>query len=125
MAPDPPAGAGPIIPEARGHIPMLRLPLATVAGGKAVANWDDDGLTMTVRAAIACLDGIDVITTLAHAPVVRRRTPASRARCATSWTWPVTLAATDGRRPPTPAGASAWRRASSRRISCAGWPTRT
>ena len=32
------------------YIPMLRLPLATVAGGKsggsekAVANWDEDGL---------------------------------------------------------------------------------
>jgi hydroxymethylglutaryl-CoA synthase len=47
------------------YIPMLRLPLAAINGGKpggpekAVANWDEDGLTMGVAAAIACLTGID------------------------------------------------------------------
>ena len=47
------------------YIPMLRLSLSTINGGKpggpekAVANWDEDGLTMAVAAAIACLDGID------------------------------------------------------------------
>ena len=47
------------------YIPMLRLPLAAIGGGKpggpekAVANWDEDALTMAVAAAIACLDDID------------------------------------------------------------------
>src|SRR5437870_1491650 len=47
------------------YIPMLRLSLAAIGGGKpggpekAVANWDEDGLTMAVAAAIACLDGVD------------------------------------------------------------------
>ena len=47
------------------YIPMLRLPLAVIAGGKpggpekAVANWDEDAVTMAVAAAIDCLRGID------------------------------------------------------------------
>ena len=50
------------------YVPMLRLPLAAISGGKpggpekAVANWDEDGLTMGVAAAIACLDGVDRAT---------------------------------------------------------------
>src|SRR5437870_11725786 len=50
------------------YIPMLRLSLAAIAGGepggpeKAVANWDEDGLTMAVASAIACLEGIDRAT---------------------------------------------------------------
>ncbi len=47
------------------YIPMLRLPLAAIAGGKpggpekAVANWDEDSVTMAVAAAIDCLHGVD------------------------------------------------------------------
>jgi 3-hydroxy-3-methylglutaryl CoA synthase len=47
------------------YIPMLRLPLAAINGGKpggpekAVANWDEDAVTMAVAAAIDCLRGID------------------------------------------------------------------
>src|SRR5690349_474570 len=47
------------------YIPMLRLPLGAIAGGKpggpekAVANWDEDAVTMAVAAAIDCLRGID------------------------------------------------------------------
>ena len=47
------------------YIPMLRMPLAVIGGGKpggpekAVANWDEDALTMAVAAAIGCLEGID------------------------------------------------------------------
>jgi 3-hydroxy-3-methylglutaryl CoA synthase len=47
------------------YVPMLRLPLAAIAGGKpggpekAVANWDEDAVTMAVAAAIDCLRGID------------------------------------------------------------------
>src|SRR5438552_7638299 len=47
------------------YIPMVRLSLSTINGGKpggsekAVANWDEDALTMAVAAAIACLDGVD------------------------------------------------------------------
>jgi hydroxymethylglutaryl-CoA synthase len=47
------------------YIPMLRLPLAAIAGGKpggpekAVANWDEDAITMAVAAAIDCLRGIE------------------------------------------------------------------
>src|SRR5215470_9973742 len=47
------------------YIPMLRLPLAAIAGGKpggpekAVAGWDEDAITMGVAAAIDCLRGID------------------------------------------------------------------
>jgi 3-hydroxy-3-methylglutaryl CoA synthase len=49
------------------YIPYLRLPLAAITGGKraeggpekAVANWDEDAVTMAVAAAIACLKGID------------------------------------------------------------------
>jgi hydroxymethylglutaryl-CoA synthase len=49
------------------YIPYLRLPLAAIGGGKrseggpekAVANWDEDAVTMAVGAAIACLQGID------------------------------------------------------------------
>src|SRR5215470_5380539 len=50
------------------YIPMLRLPLAAAAGGKpggpekAVANWDEDAVTMAVAAAIDCLRGIDRAT---------------------------------------------------------------
>jgi 3-hydroxy-3-methylglutaryl CoA synthase len=49
------------------YVPFLRLPLAAIAGGKraeggpekAVANWDEDALTMAVAAATDCLAGID------------------------------------------------------------------
>src|SRR2546422_9688557 len=48
------------------YIPMLRLPLAAIGGGgkpggpeKAVANWDEDAVTMARAAAIDCLRGID------------------------------------------------------------------
>jgi 3-hydroxy-3-methylglutaryl CoA synthase len=47
------------------YVPMLRLPLAAIAGGrsggpeKAVANWDEDAVTMAVAAAIDCLRGVD------------------------------------------------------------------
>src|SRR5215471_19068338 len=49
------------------YVPFLRLPLATIHGGKrveggpekAVANYDEDALTMGVAAAIECLRGLD------------------------------------------------------------------
>src|SRR5215468_10939326 len=49
------------------YVPMLRLPLAVIGGGspkpggpeKAVANWDEDSITMGVAAAIDCLAGVD------------------------------------------------------------------
>jgi 3-hydroxy-3-methylglutaryl CoA synthase len=49
------------------YVPRLRLPLAAIGGGapkpggpeKAVANWDEDSVTMGVAAAIACLQGVD------------------------------------------------------------------
>jgi len=49
------------------YVPMLRLPLATIGGGtakpggpeKAVANWDEDAITMGVAAAIDCLRGVE------------------------------------------------------------------
>src|SRR5215467_3433989 len=51
------------------YIPMLRLPLGAIAGGsrkaaggsgeKAVANFDEDAVTMAVAAAANCLEGID------------------------------------------------------------------
>src|SRR5438105_12759818 len=47
------------------YVPMLRLSLAASAGGKpggpekAVANWDEDSVTMAVAAAIDCLRGLD------------------------------------------------------------------
>ncbi len=48
------------------YVPMLRLPLATIGGGgkpggpeKAVANWDEDAVTMAVAAAVDCLGGAD------------------------------------------------------------------
>src|SRR2546425_5908776 len=49
------------------YVPMLRLPLAAIGGGavkpggpeKAVANWDEDAVTMAVAAAIDCLRGIE------------------------------------------------------------------
>src|SRR5215813_2779669 len=49
------------------YVPMLRLPLAAIGGGspkpggpeKAVANWDEDSVTMGVAAAVDCLRGID------------------------------------------------------------------
>src|SRR5581483_12029957 len=52
------------------YVPYLRLPLAAIAGGKrsdggpekAVANWDEDALTMAVAAATDCLRGIDRAT---------------------------------------------------------------
>jgi hydroxymethylglutaryl-CoA synthase len=46
------------------YIPMLRLPLAAIHGGKpggpekAVANYDEDAVTMAVAAAVDCLRGI-------------------------------------------------------------------
>jgi hydroxymethylglutaryl-CoA synthase len=50
------------------YVPMLRLPLAAIHGGKpggpekAIANWDEDAVTMAVAAAIDCLRGIDRAT---------------------------------------------------------------
>ncbi len=50
------------------YIPMLRLSLAASAGGKpggpekAVANWDEDAVTMAVAAAVDCLRGVDRAT---------------------------------------------------------------
>jgi 3-hydroxy-3-methylglutaryl CoA synthase len=50
------------------YVPMLRLPLAVIGGGKpggpekAVANWDEDSVTMAVAAAIDCLGGIERAT---------------------------------------------------------------
>lgn len=49
------------------YIPYLRLPLAAIHGGKrteggpekAVANWDEDALTLAVAAGIDCLRGVD------------------------------------------------------------------
>ncbi len=49
------------------YIPRLRLPLAVIGGGtpkpggpeKAVANYDEDAVTMGVAAAIDCLRGVD------------------------------------------------------------------
>jgi 3-hydroxy-3-methylglutaryl CoA synthase len=47
------------------YVPMLRLPLGAIAGGrpggpeKAVANWDEDAITMAVAAAIDCLRGVE------------------------------------------------------------------
>jgi len=51
------------------YIPMLRLPLSAISGGgrkatggggeKAVANYDEDSVTMAVAAATNCLEGID------------------------------------------------------------------
>jgi hydroxymethylglutaryl-CoA synthase len=51
------------------YIPMLRLPLGAIGGGgrkatggsgeKAVANFDEDSVTMAVAAATNCLEGID------------------------------------------------------------------
>jgi 3-hydroxy-3-methylglutaryl CoA synthase len=49
------------------YIPRLRLPLTAIGGGapkpggpeKAVANWDEDSVTMGVAAAIDCLKGVD------------------------------------------------------------------
>ncbi len=49
------------------YVPMLRLPLAAIGGGqakpggpeKAVANWDEDAVTMGVAAAIDCLRGVE------------------------------------------------------------------
>ncbi|MFQ5665208.1 MAG: 3-oxoacyl-[acyl-carrier-protein] synthase III C-terminal domain-containing protein [Candidatus Binatia bacterium] len=51
------------------YVPMLRLPLAAISGGgrkggvgageRAVANFDEDCVTMAVAAAMNCLEGID------------------------------------------------------------------
>ncbi|MGH7894554.1 MAG: zinc ribbon domain-containing protein [Candidatus Binatia bacterium] len=49
------------------YIPRLRLPLAAIGGGapkpggpeKAVANWDEDSITMGVAAAIECIKGVE------------------------------------------------------------------
>src|SRR3989454_8721476 len=58
------------IPSYGAYVPMLRLPLAALGGGaakpggaeKAVANWDEDAVTMAVAAAIDCLRGVDRTT---------------------------------------------------------------
>src|SRR5262245_62939880 len=52
------------------YVPMLRRPRAAIGGGgakpggpeKAVANWDEDAVTMGVAAAIDCLRGVDRAT---------------------------------------------------------------
>jgi 3-hydroxy-3-methylglutaryl CoA synthase len=52
------------------YVPWLRLPLAVIGGAapkpggpeKAVANWDEDSVTMGVAAAIDCLAGVDRTT---------------------------------------------------------------
>src|SRR5437867_4091911 len=68
LAPLHPEGSMVGITSYGAYIPMLRLPLAAINGGKpggpekAVANWDEDGLTMAVAAAIACLEGVDRAT---------------------------------------------------------------
>src|SRR2546427_12595808 len=49
------------------YVPMLRLPLAAIGGGgakpggpeKAVADWEEDAVTMAVAAAVDCLRGVD------------------------------------------------------------------
>jgi 3-hydroxy-3-methylglutaryl CoA synthase len=43
------------------YVPMLRLPLGGKPGGpeKAVANWDEDAVTMAVGAAVDCLRGVE------------------------------------------------------------------
>jgi len=42
------------------YVPMLRLPLGKPGGPeKAVANWDEDAVTMAVAAAVDCLKGVD------------------------------------------------------------------
>jgi len=42
------------------YVPMLRLALGKPGGPeKAVANWDEDAVTMAVAAAVDCLQGID------------------------------------------------------------------
>src|SRR5881628_2694116 len=49
------------------YVPMPRMPLAAIGGGavkpggpeKAVANWDEDAVTMAVAAAIDCLRGVE------------------------------------------------------------------
>jgi len=42
------------------YVPMLRLPLGKPGGPeKAVANWDEDAITMAVAAAVDCLKGVD------------------------------------------------------------------
>ncbi len=64
----PPPMAG--ISSYGAYVPRLRLPLAAIGGGapkpggpeKAVANWDEDSITMGVAAAIDCLTGVDRVT---------------------------------------------------------------
>jgi hydroxymethylglutaryl-CoA synthase len=42
------------------YVPMLRLPLGKTGGPeRAVANWDEDAVTMAVAAAIDCLHGVE------------------------------------------------------------------
>ena len=50
------------------YVPIYRLSLETLAqvwggrikqGEKAIANWDEDSITMAVEAGIDCLAGID------------------------------------------------------------------
>src|SRR5215813_2920090 len=42
------------------YVPMLRLPLGKPGGPeRAVANWDEDAVTMAVAAAIDCLRGVE------------------------------------------------------------------
>ncbi len=45
------------------YVPMLRLPLGKPGGfEKAVANWDEDAVTMAVAAAVDCLRGVERAT---------------------------------------------------------------
>src|SRR2546429_4931664 len=65
LAPLHPEGSMVGITSYGAYIPMLRLSLAAIGGGKpggpekAVANWDEDALTMAVAAAIARPDDIE------------------------------------------------------------------
>ena len=70
------------------YIPRLRLPLAAISGGapksggpeKAVANWDEDSLTMGVAAAVDCLKGIEraTIDVVLFAELIKRERAAAR-----------------------------------------------
>src|SRR5215468_7066296 len=51
------------------YVPMFRLPFGAISGGgrkasggsgeRAVANFDEDSVTMGIAAAVSCLEGID------------------------------------------------------------------